>query len=270
MSCEQEYILYKKHKRVATLTLNRPEKLNALNPELLSQLKQMMISLEEEGEVRAIVLRGAGDRAFSAGFDVTRFDTVFPRGNVEDSKRRLEQHPVAVAVDAVASFPYPVIAMINGYAFGGGLELTMACDLRIAVESAKMGMPPAKIGIVYRSQGLRYFINAVGMAYTKEIFLLGRMYDAFRAKEMGLVHYVIPENQLVDFTFEMARELSENAPLAVRGVKAILSKMGSVCQLSTEDEAWAMGLVAEAYNSEDMAEGLTARKEKRKPKFKGR
>jgi len=265
---DSEYILCEKQDRVAVITINRPEKVNALHPDLLVQLKQTMLTLEEEGEVRAVVLRGAGDRAFSAGFDVTQFAKIFPKGNLVAIRSQVEHHPVSAAIDTVAQFPYPVIAMINGYAFGAGLELAMACDIRIIADTAKIGMPPAKISIVYRSQGLRYFIDAVGIANTKEIFLLGRTFDAQRAQKIGLVHHMIPKEQLEEFTMEMAQEISENAPLSLRNMKTTFSMFSKGFQLSPEDEAWVKDRVAEAYNSDDMQEGLLARKEKRKPDFK--
>ena len=266
----QNFVLCKTHECIATLTLNRPEKLNALNPELLVQLIQTMTVLEEQEEVRVVIIRGAGDKAFTAGFDVTQFPTVFPQGDLENLKNRITHHPVIKATDAVARFPYPVIAMINGYAFGAGLGLAMACDIRVATDTATFAMPPAKIGLVYHPQGLKHFINAVGIANAKEIFLLGRSFNAYRAKEMGLIHYIVPKEQLEEFSLELAQEISENAPLALRGMKSVITHIGNNTQHSSEEDEWITELVAKSYNSKDLLEGLSARKKKRKPNFQGK
>lgn len=264
---DSQYILCKTHERVATITINRPEKLNALNPDLLSQLKDTLTQLETTNNIRAVILRGAGEKAFSAGFDVNLFSSVFPRGNIEEIKQRVKNHPVRTVTDAISNFPYPMIAMINGYAFGAGLGLAMACDIRIVVETTKMGMPPAKIGIVYQYSGLKHFVNAIGVANAKEIFLLGRTFDPTYAKAIGLVHYVKPMDKLIPFTTKIAQELSENAPLAVLGMKQFFNRMAKGHSLTQEEEDWALQRVVEGYNSDDFAEGLLARKEKRKPIF---
>ena len=160
--------------------------------------------------------------------------------------------------------------MINGYAFGAGLGLALACDIRIAADTATFAMPPAKIGLVYHSQGLEHFINAVGIANAKELFLLGRSYNTVHAKEMGLIHYMKPKEQLEEFTIELAQEISENAPIALRGMKSVISHLGNKAQRSSEEDDWITELVAKSYNSKDLLEGLSARKMKRKPNFQGK
>ena len=133
---------------------------------------------------------------------------------------------------AVIDFPYPVIAMINGLAYGAGCELAVTCDIRIAADHARFSVPPAKLGIVYRWRGILKFIDIVGLATAKEMFFTGRVYEASQAKEMGLVHYVLPRDQLTAFTYGMAQEISENAPLSLRALKTIFNR----CQQYSKDE----------------------------------
>jgi enoyl-CoA hydratase/carnithine racemase len=160
--------------------------------------------------------------------------------------------------------------MINGHAFGAAFDLAMACDLRIAAENARMGLPPAKLGIIYQPDGILRMINTVGVANAKEIFFTGRSYAAPKAKEMGLVHYVFPQDQLASVTYEMAREISENAPLSLKGMKVIFNKIFLSQKLDPQDAAEIKALRLQAFNSEDIKEGQRAFKEKRKPVFKGK
>jgi enoyl-CoA hydratase/carnithine racemase len=160
--------------------------------------------------------------------------------------------------------------MLNGHAFGAGFDLAMTCDLRIAAENAQVGIPPAKLGIVYQHDGIQRLINIAGLANAKEVFFTGRSYSAPRAKEMGMVHYVLPQDQLASFTYEMAREISENAPLSLKGMKVIFNKIFLSQKLDPKDIEEIEALRLQAFNSEDIKEGQQAFKEKRKPVFKGK
>jgi enoyl-CoA hydratase/carnithine racemase len=264
---EENLFLVEQQERTCTIIFNRPERRNALSPLLLYQVSEKLKQLKEEDEVRCLILRGAGDKAFSSGYDITAIPTHVSPEVMETLKTK---NPLQLALDAVQDFPYPVIAMINGMAFGAGCELAVTCDIRIAVDSARLGMPPAKLGVVYMPAGIMRFVNVAGLANAKEIFFTGRYYPASRAREMGLVHYVLPADQLVPFTYEMAQEISGNAPLALKGVKTIFKACLKHQQIEPEDLKQIEMLVAQAFNSEDLKEGQKAFLEKRKPIFKGR
>src|SRR5919106_1089631 len=199
---------------VARLTLNRPDARNALDHELLDGLAAAMPELDRGIDVRCVVITGAGN-AFSAGYDIAGI----PSESFARDAEALVAHPFQAALDAVAAHPWPVVAAINGHALGGGLELTLTCDLRIAARGAKLGMPPAKLGLIYGHTGLRRFIEAIGVPRTKELFLTGRNLDADRAERIGLVNWVTADEQLESAAVELAAEVAANAPLSMRGNK---------------------------------------------------
>ena len=264
---EQNLLLTERRDRVFRIIFNRPERRNALSPLLLYQLSEKLGQLKQEGEIRCVVVQGAGDKAFSSGYDITAIPTDVSAEVMENLKKK---NPFQMALDSIQDFPYPVIAMINGMAFGGGCELAVTCDIRIAADTARLGMPPAKLGLVYMPDGLMRFVNIIGLANTKEIFFTGRYFPASRAKEMGLVHYVLPAEQLATFTEEIAQEISENAPLSLKGMKTIFNAFSKYQKIDPEDRKEIERLVAHSFNSEDLKEGQKAFLEKRKPIFKGR
>jgi enoyl-CoA hydratase/carnithine racemase len=263
----EDWLLVEKKERICTVTFNRPEKRNVLAPLMLFQLADLLKSIQEEGEIRCLVLRGAGDKAFTAGYDIA----VIPSNMTPEMAAAFkEKNPLHTGLQSIIDFPYPVIAMLNGHAFGAGCDLAMTCDLRIAAENAQMGIPPAKLGLIYQPDGILRMINIVGLANAKEIFFTGRSYAAPKAQEMGMVHYVLPQDQLSSFTYEMAREISENAPLSLKGMKVIFNKIFLSQKLNPKDAEEIEALRLQAFNSEDIKEGQRAFKEKRKPVFKGR
>ena len=264
---EEQFILVEKKDRVGTIIFNRPERRNALSPLLLFQFAETLTRLQEEGEVRCLVVRGSGDKAFSSGYDISDIPTNLTPEMAEAFKAK---NPIRMGLQAIIHFPYPVIAMINGHVFGAGCDLAVACDLRIVVENAQMGIPPAKLGIIYQPDGILRLINIVGLANAKEILFTGRTFGARQAKEMGLVHYVIPPDQLSQFTYELAQEISENSPLSLKGMKLIFNKLLEPQKLGPEDRQEIEALRVQAFNSEDLKEGQRAFKEKRKPVFKGK
>jgi enoyl-CoA hydratase len=260
----EELLLVQKEGNICTLTINRPDKRNALNPEILLKIGDVLNSLKEEGDVRAVVIRGTGDKAFSSGFDIGQISTRETR--VETGAVR---NPFEFGMGSIVEYPYPVIAMIYGYAVGAGLELAVTCDIRVAADTARLGITPAKLGVVYRHTAVRRFLNLVGTAQTGELFYTGRLYDAQRAREIGLVDHVVPAEELEATTYDLAREIAENAPLSVSGIKTTINRLLNYQKISPEDEAELIKLQTEGGLSEDLKEGQRAFMEKRKPQFKG-
>jgi enoyl-CoA hydratase/carnithine racemase len=259
----EDLLLVEKAGNIATLTINRPDKRNSMNPEILVMMGDALNSLKDEGQTRVVVIRGTGEKAFSSGFDIGRIG-----GGGQETPAH--PNPLGYGLGSVGNFPFPVIAMIHGYAVGAGLELAMTCDMRIAADTARLGITPAKLGVVYTPQGIRKFLDVIGAAATKELFYTGRIVDVARAREMGLVDYVVPAADLEAITYGLAGEIAANAPLSVSGAKTTIRKLLDSRPITEEDVAELRQLQAEAMASEDLKEGQSAFMEKRKPNFTGR
>ncbi|MCG6911520.1 MAG: enoyl-CoA hydratase/isomerase family protein [Deltaproteobacteria bacterium] len=265
MSSDQ--LLVEKEGHILTLVLNRPEKRNALTPDMLVMLHDVLQQSKTEDDTRAVIIRGAGDRAFSSGYDVSAIPT---RVSPELKNQLRGKSPFDLALDTLVNYPYPVIAMLNGYAFGGACDLAVACDLRIAAEDVQMGMVPARLGLVYFPDGIQRFIRTIGWANTREMFFTARRYRTGRLKEMGLVNYVVPRKELETFTHELAGEIAVNAPLSLKGMKRIMNLIASSQNLDSASLEETRTLVEAAMTSQDLQEGQAAFLEKRKPVFKGK
>ncbi len=254
-------LLVEQNNHICTLTLNRPQKRNSLTPQILEQLVETFDRLGREGETRVAIIRGAGEEAFSSGFDI---------GQIDENTGSKQGNHVSGPAGAIVNAPFPVIAMVHGFCMGLGLEIATSCDLRFASESARFAMPPAKLGLVYQPDGFLRFVNLIGVAHTKEMFFRGRLIPSSRALEIGLVSYVLPAEELSKFTYDVAEEIAQNAPLSVSGTKEVINRALRFQQLSEQDRASVEELIRRAVHSEDVKEGQKAFFEKRKPVFKGR
>lgn len=264
---ENKELLIERENGVCTLVLNRPEKKNSLSPQLVTLLLQTLEEMAGDDSVRAIVIRGVGDKAFCAGYDIRSIPTS-ESGDVEKELEKVS--PVEALFQCIYNYPYPVIAMLNGYAFGAGCEMAICCDIRIGADDVRMGMPPAKLGLVYHWTGLQRFIQTIGLKSTKEVFFTGQFFKGQRLKEIGLVDYLLPPAELEEFVYQMAREIAGNAPLAVKGTKRVINLLLQSTSMDQSAIAEAETIALEAFGSEDLKEGQLAFLEKRKPEFKGR
>ncbi len=251
---------------VVRLTISNPAKRNALDHPILDAISATLAELGSEGSgARCIVITGAHGM-FSAGYDIGEI----PEEEFEERAERLVAHPFTEAIDAFEAFPYPTLAALPGHTIGGGLELALACDLRVAQEGIRLGMPPAKLGLVYSHTGLRRFIDAIGAARTRELFLLGQYIDAPTALAWGLVNRVAPAEQLEALALEVAAELAGNAPLSQRGnkrvIEALLKARGA---LAADVEEELIELRRASFASRDMREGMRAFAEKRPARWRG-
>jgi enoyl-CoA hydratase/carnithine racemase len=250
---------------VARLTISNPEKRNALDHAILDAIAEEMPALANGIETRCVIITGEG-RMFSAGYDIGDI----PEEVFAEEAERLVAHPFHRAIEAVDEFPFPTLAAINGHALGGGLELAVACDLRLAASGVKLGMPPGKLGLIYSHTGLLKFIDTVGPARTRELFLVGRNVDAERAEQIGLVNEVVEPEQFEQAAVELASEIASNAPLSTKGNKEIIRKLTSFSRMTSSEEEELIELRLSSFRSEDFREGVKAFGEKRAPEWQGR
>jgi enoyl-CoA hydratase/carnithine racemase len=250
---------------VARLRIVNPERRNALDHEILDAFAEILPQLDRGIETRCVLIAGAPP-VFSAGYDIASIS----EQSFERDAEALVAHPFHAAMEAIAHHPWPTVAAINGHALGGGLELAVTCDLRICAAGAKLGMPPAKLGLIYGHTGLRKFLDTVGLARTKELFLTGRDFDAARAEGIGLVNEVVSDDRLGHESVQLAAGIAANAPLSMRGNKSAIEVLNSNPELSEQQEAGLLALRESCFASEDFREGIRAFAEKRRPQWTGR
>jgi enoyl-CoA hydratase/3-hydroxyacyl-CoA dehydrogenase len=247
---------------VTTITINRADRLNTLTPEFFEDLDRTLAELDTDETVRCVVITGAGDRAFSAGADVASFSDVSKAFKVWRFSRRSEQIFLRLA-----NFPKPTVAAINGHCFGGGLELTLACDFRIAAKRARIGLTEVNLGLVPGAGGSQRLVRILGQARAKELVMLGSRLTADEAASIGLVTKAVENDAFVAEVRAFSEKLAKQAPIAIRLAKVLLNRSPDTpVDAALEMEAMAFGLVT---SSEDVFEGLQAFLEKREPKFKG-
>src|SRR5437870_767813 len=254
-------ILVETNDRISVLTINRPDKRNALNQATRDEMRGALNSLERSPESRVLVITGAGDKAFIAGADINEFEgrTALMQLDVMQGLRMF---------DAIEEFPKPVIAMVNGFWLGGGLETALACDIRIASDTAKLGQPEINLGIIPGGGGTQRLTRLVGEGKSMELILTGDLLDAAQAKAIGLVNDVVPAAELQDRVRALASRIAEKSPIALRMAKEAVktaSRMNLREGLDRETDLFSL-----TFGSEDKAEGVRAFLEKRKPDFKGR
>jgi enoyl-CoA hydratase/carnithine racemase len=248
---------------VLRLTISNPAKRNALDHAILDAIAAV---LDDIGDARVVLLTGAGGM-FSSGYDIGEIpDDVFA-----EEAERLVAHPFASALGALEDCEVPTVAALPGHTIGGGLELALACDLRVAADGILLGMPPAKLGLVYSHTGLRRFLQAIGAPRTRELFLTARNVDARTALDWGLVNRVVGVSDLESAALDLAQDIAANAPLSVRGNKrAIRELLAAEGQLDPEVERELIELREASFQSEDLREGVRAFGQKRPARWKGR
>jgi enoyl-CoA hydratase len=257
-----ETLLVERDGGLVVVTLNRPKQLNAINRPMIRELDALAADLEGDATARVVVFTGAGDRAFLAGADITEFQGLTPVEALTFGQR------IQRLYSRIEALPQVTIAAVNGFALGGGCELTQCCDLVLAVETARFGQPEVNLGVIPGAGGTQRLARIVGMHRAKELNLLGEMIDAREAHRIGLANRVVPADRLMAEARALADTLMSKAPLTLRLLKEAMNEgydLDLPKALAIEAKAWAV-----VYSTEDKTEGVAAFLEKRKPGFKGR
>jgi enoyl-CoA hydratase len=264
MISPSERMIAEKDGAIGWMIFNNPERRNALSLDMWQAMPTILEHFERDPDVRVVVLKGAGDKAFVSGADISQFEK--QRSSAESIAQYDKIAEVANA--KLQDYRKPVIAMIHGFCIGGGVGVALHCDLRIAADSARFGVPAARLGLGYRWAGVKKLVDLVGPSFAKEIFFTARHFSAAEALAMGLINRAVPEAELESYVRNYCALIAENAPLtmeAVKGVVGELAKPGAQI-----DRAHCEALVARCFDSQDYIEGRRAFMEKRRPVFSGK
>jgi len=258
-------LLLEKDGPIGWIIFNQPEKRNAVSQEMWQQMPEHVGDLAADDAIRVVILRGAGEQAFVAGADISQFKDRRRNMADEEEYRRIS----AQGQEALARLGKPLLAMIHGYCVGGGVGIAITCDIRIAADDARFGIPAARLGLGYHYRGMEKLMTLVGPAYTKEIFFTARTdFTAQDALRMGLVNQVVPSAELLGYTRDYAQRIARNAPLTLRSAKTTVEQL--LRPAGERDLALLDKLIADCFNSQDYQEGVRAFSEKRRPQFQGR
>jgi enoyl-CoA hydratase len=249
---------------VGVITFNNPAKRNAMSLDMWEGLGNALIELRDNDDVRVVIMVGAGDKAFVSGADISQFEKV--RHNAAASEEYSKKSEAQRAL--LANYPKPIIACIRGFCLGGGMQVAMAADIRVASDNSQFGIPAAKLGIAYGYDGLRHLVSLVGPSWARLIMYTGMKIDAAEALRIGLVDRVSPDAELWDATMEIARTISGNAPLAIKAAKITIAQV--LKDPDKRDMAAIKQVGTDCMDSADFREGRQAFMEKRKPKFTGK
>jgi enoyl-CoA hydratase/carnithine racemase len=257
-------LIARKEGAIGWIVFNNPARHNAVSLEMWQALPRVLGAYAGDPEVRVIVLRGEGDKAFVAGADISQFK------EKRSSPEAVREYNAAAdeANRALQDCPKPTIAMIRGYCIGGGTAIAAGCDIRIAAEDARFGVPAARLGLGYRFAGVKRLADIVGPSFTAEVFFTARQFDAWEALQMNLVNRVVPAAELEKYTLDYAATIAGNAPLTIASIKRILIEY--LKDPAQRDLALCQRMVDDCYASADYREGQAAFMEKRKPLFRGR
>jgi len=260
-----EKLLLQKEGPIGWITFNQPEKRNAVSQEMWQAMPEYVADLAADPAIRVVILRGAGETAFVAGADISQFKDRRRNAADEEEYRRIS----GAGGESLARLGKPLVAMIHGFCIGGGVSIAITCDLRIAADDARFGIPAARLGLGYHYKGMEKLMSLIGPAYTKELFFTARTdFSAQDALRMGLVNQVVPKADLERFTRDYALTMSRNAPLTLRSAKASVEQL--LKPEAQRDYALLDKLIKDCFDSQDYQEGVKAFSEKRRPQFQGR